>query len=265
MLFALNGVAEELAAESRATTLESGQKSRPLADAENVSDSDQYPEEPVILEVRPYVWDPKTREYRIPHYKYRRDRFGIYGQVGIVQYRPEIVRRQKTVMNDTTQYNGTVPSTMDVQISPRLSTRLGTISLDLGYSEYNIRAVDGSSANLFASMPRAGLTILLDTIWDEPYFVPYIFGGAFQAQYNQRDARTGRGDSKISGPSGFYGAGALIQLNWLDMDQSGIAYDEIGLENTFLFVEHRAYLSTSAGAADFGSESNLAGGLRLEF
>jgi hypothetical protein len=55
-----------------------------------------------------------------------------------------------------------------------------------------------------------------------------------------------------------------IQLNWLDETSASIAYDETGLENTFLFAEGRSFV-LAGNVPNLSSEIQWGAGLRLEY
>ena len=227
----------------------------------------KYPDEPVVVESRPYVWDKSKDRFRLPYYRYRKSRWGLYVQGGVQKYNPSAVRNKRTLRDRATNYEGTVPDTFEVQISPRLDIRVGTIAFDVGYSSYSIQATDGSAANLSVSLPRVGATFLFDTLFKEPYVVPYASLGFFQAQYNQSDSGTeGQPATGTSPISSYFSIGLLLQLNWIDSEQAALAFDELGLENSYIFGEYRTYTGPDGiDTRGLASDETLAFGLRLEF
>ena len=229
---------------------------------------DEYPDDPVVVESRPYVWDPDTRSLKVPPYRERRSWLGMYISGGIVLFTPQIVLDKLTIGGHPTMYSETIPTTSEVQISPRWGTKFGSLALDLAYAEYRINSTDGSGSDLTLSLPRVGLTFLLDTLAPEPYAVPYVSAGVYRGDYKQKDgvvgSQTYEGSTSIVP---YFALGVLGQLNWLDKSEADQAFDEVGLENLFIFAEGRSYSSSSGSEGDpnIGSSTVLAAGVRCEF
>lgn len=153
-------------------------------------------------------------------------------------------------------------------------------SLYVGY-KYNLPFM-GVETSLFYGMgglidARIGETIdldvkkygvkfagYLDSIFKEPYFVPY---GAVQIQFW---GITEKGQSLEFNRSTGYTIGlqlgALIQLNWVEPETALFALNESGLNNTFLDVFMQQYGDTSdATDPKLASEFNWGLGIRLEY
>jgi hypothetical protein len=92
--------------------------------------------------------------------------------------------------------------------------------------------------------------------------VPYASAGAYVVYYEEKLA-----SQKVGGntsPGLYYAGGLAIQLNWLDETSASIAYDETGLENTFLFAEGRSFV-LAGNVPNLSSEIQWGAGLRLEY
>jgi hypothetical protein len=124
-------------------------------------------------------------------------------------------------------------------------------------------AKNNTTGATLTATPITGTVILaLDRLFKEPYIVPYGYGGVYTVIYKESE-----GGLSVSGNSGMapvVGGGLMFQLDWIDYDGNDYAYNEYGLENTYLYVEGRTFIKSSTGA-DFSTPLQLAGGLRLEF
>ncbi len=143
------------------------------------------------------------------------------------------------------------------------------ISLGLGGSYY---LSTFAGAELEMLVPSAKLTVYLDTLFDEPYIVPYASAGYSYFQFNETDALTGL---EYSGAADnfFVSAGVLFQLDWLDPIADKIAYIDNGIENTFIYAEMRTYLDSGIKGiyedadviGDFSSLTHFGAGVKVEF
>ncbi len=122
----------------------------------------------------------------------------------------------------------------------------------------------GESVSLRLAKKTLRFGLLFDSIWPEPYIVPYFQGDVYQMDFLESDIPGVAGLTGSTGIGFGYTAGVLLQLNWLDADQSSRALVQSGLNNTFLdlFI---AQSMKPAGAFDFSSKINLGAGIKLEF
>jgi hypothetical protein len=124
--------------------------------------------------------------------------------------------------------------------------------------------------------------LYLDTLFSEPYFVPYVEGEVYTFNWLEEAKNTPEDILPYgsTAPAFAFRFGGLIQLNWLDPDSAFTAMQTSGLENTFLDI-FVSYYSPSSQAfdggntagweygngkdPDFTSEYNFGAGLKLEF
>ncbi|MCC6276696.1 MAG: hypothetical protein IT289_02130 [Oligoflexia bacterium] len=117
-------------------------------------------------------------------------------------------------------------------------------------------------STITVSPATATVSLYLDNFFNEPYVVPYGFGGMYTVFYKESV-----GGLSVSGNSPFapvVGGGLMFQMDWIDNDGNDYAYNEYGLENTYLYVEARMFLDPGSGP-DFSTPLQLGGGMKLEF
>lgn len=130
---------------------------------------------------------------------------------------------------------------------------------------YEYTPVQDIDSELEITKMGASFSYLLDTLFAEPYVVPYIEGQIVQLNWQEStvdlEAKSGTTDF-----STVFTVGALIQLNWLDPASSLEANKNSGLENTYLDLFVSQY-QASSGEDDpnFETDFNFGAGLRFEF
>lgn len=245
--------------ELRAQEPEAPLKSLDLENAELV-----YPAS-VELESSVYHSNPEKRcncsfNYLKP-YTERRPTVGFNLSVGYSSYSPLDYKPDFVVNNTFENYFGAAESPLvEATLGPKLNMSLGSIALDLGAGYYNNENRD--LGNLKLIPVRAGVTYALDNLAKDPIFVPYGSVGGYMIYYEEKLA-----SQKVGGntaPGLYYAGGLAIQLNWLDETSASIAYDETGLENTYLFVEGRSFV-LAGNLPNLSSEIQWGAGMRLEY
>lgn len=187
----------------------------------------------------------------------------LYSMYEPINYTSEIV---PTVFEEYYE-SGDVPlSGIGLEVKRNFS--FGAISLGGSVAYYSTEAVlDDAQLTLIA--PSLKATLYLDTLFKEPYVVPYASFGYTYFSYTE-DYEDTVEIIEVSGETdNFYiSFGLEFQLDWLDKPADISAYNS-GLENTFIFVEGRMYLDQGIIRAqedpDFSTDLYLAAGLRLEF
>jgi hypothetical protein len=155
---------------------------------------------------------------------------------------------------------------LELYISKKYNASLGSIGLEAAYGMYRNKADDATFGvnSLNLQTLRAGARLTLNGLMYDPVFAPYVGGGVYTAFYKEDNFSVASGGNTQAAP--YYYIGALLQLNWLDRKAAAEAYVESGIENTFIFIEMRKYVASSAVQdPDFGTDFNLNAGLNLEF
>ena len=92
----------------------------------------------------------------------------------------------------------------------------------------------------------------------------YVLGGVYANVFSEKQSAVAFKGNTQAAP--YFGAGINFQLNWLERGKAEDAYWEYGLENTYLYVEGRQFVSSgSAQDPDFGTSFQLAAGAKVEY
>lgn len=104
----------------------------------------------------------------------------------------------------------------------------------------------------------------LETLFREPYVVPYV-SGVIQV-WGIEESGASLAFSRSTAYTFGFGAGLLFQLNWLDPAAALLALNESGLSNTYLDVFVQQYGDTvDANDPVLSTDFNWGAGIRLEY
>jgi len=197
-------------------------------------------------------------------YRQRRDHFGSY--VGVQSgtyipknYTPDFVSSQ--LFED--YFDSKQFSLIEGVFTFKWNSPLGSIGATATAGSF--KATSKNTRGTLSTNPiTAGLSFFLDTLFKEPYVVPYATGGAYTVFYKETLA-----DQSVEGRTPyrpFYAAGLAFQLDWIDEGAHMDSYKDFGLENTYLFVEARQFMRTSdTDNPDFSTAMHFNAGLKFEF
>ena len=119
-----------------------------------------------------------------------------------------------------------------------------------------------STLNLYPV--RLGVTLALDAISREPWFVPYVSGGLYEIFFKESLAGSSFHGNTQAAP--YIHGGIALCLDWIDRHAARIAYRDSGIESSFLLLEARKqFASTVNRDPDFSNDVSFAAGLRVEF
>lgn len=199
-------------------------------------------------------------DYGVP-YRQRRSDWGFTFQVGFSQYEPLDYRPDFAAGRTFDNYYGSSQLPLiEAAFATKYNMAFGSIALEAGAGNYsNSEGLNGTS--LSVTPARAGLILYLDTLFDEPYVVPYGGGGAAMAWYSETVA-----SQKVAGNTGlgaYYVFGLAFQMDWLDpnADRNG---QQDGLENTFAYIEGRGFSMNGGRVAELSNPLALGAGIRIE-
>lgn len=141
-----------------------------------------------------------------------------------------------------------------------------SIGVDPSFAFGSVNGTDGLGLDRSLSLTRYGLgfSLILDTLTQEPWIVPY---GEIQplifswSEESDSEEKSGTSDVTFA-----YRAGLLIQLNKLDERAARSALVNYGLDNTFLDIFiHQHMTSESSSDVDLQSALSYGAGVKLEF
>lgn len=230
-------------------------------------------EELVEVEVPPRAILFDQENNKIPYSK-RKDPWGITFSIGANQYKPENYLSAYVTRSVDDDFGKPQDPGADISFGVAKNFSFGSFALEAGASYYQNRADDtnGLQHTLTITPVRFQATLTIDSFMANPYFAPYIFAGAYEMIYKEEEITPSSNATQVitegeTAVDVFYGIGLLLQLNWLDDRSANEAFISHGLENAYIYLEARTFLSPgeTEDTPDFGSGFNLGAGLKLEF
>ncbi len=207
------------------------------------------------------------KEQEINYDRPYRDRRSLWGFVFALQSESGALSEYSSTLTNMTysQMFGGKFQTIELHLSAKLNTRLGSLSLGVGAGGGTVKD-NRSGQDLALDLGKKSVSALfyLDTIFPEPYLVPY--GGVVAVSWsaNLKNSAT----NVISTSPVLVGSqvGALIQLNWMESSVARNAYASSGVESTYLDVFLAQYPgSTSENSPNLKFVSSWGAGLRVEY
>lgn len=208
--------------------------------------------------------DDESISYLKP-YRERRSSWGTFVAVGYSAYSPDDYNPSFVIDSFSGYYGNAETPLIELTVTPKKNFSFGSLGLDIGVGYYVNSAPDSSQLSVIPV--RLGLLLSLDTLFSEPYVVPYATIGGYTMLYRESFASQAVSGNTLVGV--YYSAGLKLQLDWIDQDGDNASYDENGMENTFLFLEAKSYMTSSSSEPDLGSPAedpfSLGAGFVLEF
>jgi hypothetical protein len=203
---------------------------------------------------------------RIAPYQQRRGRLGSYGSLGYSWVSFDNYQPQFSADSFGDAYGR--GNMLDISLGIKINWPAISIGFEAGLGNYatssSASALVPSELNL--TQLRLGGRVIADGLFAEPWVAPYACAGLYVMRFSE--TASGVGFDGNTSPAAYFCGGALFQINWIEPETSIIAYNEQGLENTFVFLEARMLASSEFeddSNVDFGTSPFLTVGLNLEF
>lgn len=149
----------------------------------------------------------------------------------------------------------------------KFNTSLGSLAAGIEYGSGSLYLPADNGENTSMDLTKEGLymSLYLDSIFSEPYVVPYGTFNVFRLTYSEAVDGKGTYDGTTDFMMG-YTLGALFQLNWLDKESARTGLRDSGIQNTYVDVYVSSYMpSIDDLDPNFETEFDLGVGLRVEF
>lgn len=158
-------------------------------------------------------------------------------------------------------------SLVQLGLNYKYNFTLGSLNLGIGYGHGSL--LDdriGDERTIALDKSSASIQFLLDNLMREPYFVPYVGASIFNFKINEYVKSTDQTYEMTSSYGNSFTVGFLIQLSWMERETSRLAYQENGIENTYLDVFWTQYENPNEDPdPSIQSDLNWGAGLRVEF
>lgn len=233
------------------------------------AEASPQPDEGLWVEVEPTNLLPSdiTGVYYLVPYRNRREKWGHNLNIGYSSYHPVNYEPAYLQANYDDVYPSAKFPLVEITYTFKRNLGFGTVGVDVGAGMYKATAAQdsGITSDLELIPVRLGMSFALDTIYFEPYVVPYVGGGAYTVFYKEKmTAENSHGGNTLVAP--YYSLGVAFQLNWVDRESARVSYLDSGIENTFLYLEARKFMaSQAANDPDFSTGFDWGAGVRLEF
>jgi hypothetical protein len=204
-------------------------------------------------------------------YKDRKSDFALTFSLNVEQVYPSSFRSKIDGNVYETLFGTSSIEIYQGKIGMKYNTSLGGLEAGFlgGYGQIQdgriaLITLTDTDSNLEITKMGAYGSLVVDTIFSEPYVAPYIEGQLYSYDWLE-SAKSGESESGVTELSYGFSVGALFQLNWLDPRSAFTAREDYGLDNTYLDLFVSYYSAAGSEDPDFSSELNYGFGLKLEF
>jgi hypothetical protein len=206
------------------------------------------------------------QEYRLQPYRERRPRWGVavgvdYSTYTPASYQPDFV----TLPFDQVYHSASMPM-VDLTFVVKRNLDWGSLGGEVSVGVYQSDSFDPNvvDSTLHLYPVHLGGIFFLDMIAPEPYVVPYISGGAYTMIFKEQTTGTSKNGNTQVAP--YVNGGVQLQLDWIDRKAARVAYEDSGIESSYLTLEVRKLMKSSAEKdPDFSDSVTFAAGVRVEF
>lgn len=210
----------------------------------------------------------RTNERIYYPYKQRQHQWGFSFSLGAENVNYPGLISQFDEKSFETLYGSSGSPMLNLELGPRYNMSWGSLALLAGYGLLDI-ADDRSGADDELTVQRYSATAVfyLDNLWSEPYFVPYIGGGIWMADYSELRGAFPDQASNTSTDIGYhYRMGALLGLDWIEPESTLKSRRETGMKAMFVNVyASSSFMSESKPDPDLENELDLGASLVFEF
>gem|GEM_PF-1135850 len=223
-----------------------------------------------LVDVDPsYVETTRTSSgYELVPFKQRRGKWGQQVSIGYSSYIPSYYASEFVAYDYKTAYGDQADLPLiEAQYTFKRNFSFGSVGLEAGAGIFqNSSALANSDRTLQLIPVRLGVTVILDGIFSKPYIAPYGSVGAYTMIF--KETQVGQ-DNEYGGntqAAPYYTLGLQLNLDWLDPVASRQGFEESGIQATFVYVEARQFLESSAARdRDFSNDIEPNAGIRVEF
>jgi hypothetical protein len=165
---------------------------------------------------------------------------------------------------------------LSLELGPKYNTRLGSFALLFGYgylsaASTRIRVETDPRYSVEAKITYSRYTATglyyLDMLFEEPYLIPYVGAGIWQANITETSGAykniTGHYNSDVGTQ---FKVGALFGLDWIESDAARINRKKSGTQGSFLNIYGiSTFMSEKNALADLENDMDFGASLVIEF
>lgn len=204
-------------------------------------------------------------EYRLVPYRERRGKWGSTVSVGYSSYVPANLESSFVGVGIASPYEEPTMPFIEGQFVYKRNFPFASMGVEIGLGYLSTSATNSPvEPALEIKILRFGGTFAIDSLFAEPWFVPYGSAGLYTVYFDETlSGITFSGSTRVAP---YLSAGALIQLDWIDRRAARISYQDSGTQSTFLYAEGRNMMASSVEQdPDYSSDFHWNAGIRVEF
>lgn len=205
-------------------------------------------------------------EYRLdPYVKRRNDWGGSFG-FGYSTYEPLNMEPSFSNQPYNVVYGRASVGMLEARLGLKRNLAMGSLGGELIVGTYS----NQNSDNLYGApkitlIPvHVGGSFYLDTLNPEPWYVPYISGGAYMMIFREElSGNVDRGNTMVAP---YINGGIAFTLDWIDRHAARVSYESSRVQSSFVYVEARKYFASSEKKdPDFSNSVCFNLGVNVEF
>lgn len=222
-----------------------------------------------LVEVEPRNVIPiqKDGAKKMTAYKDRRTKWGGNFGLSYSTYEPEDFISDGSSQDFETVFQKADVPLIELSFGFKRNFSLGSAGIDFALGYYQVESIDLNIVDSTVTlMPlRMGFNFTMDNVWTEPIIAPYVSVGMYVMKYDEENNDSGATTKGTTDPALYFTGGVLFQLDWIERIEARVAYQESGIENSFLFAEARVFEKSSNDLDPNFESFHITGGLKLEF
>ncbi len=230
-------------------------------------DPQKLAEDHMVFVEPDYVSKVKVDDvYGLVPYLERRPRWGKIFSLGYCNYEPVNLETNFTQYLYGDVYGPPSVPLLELEFAIKRNWDFGSLGGELSFGGFDNSNSDPEyvSSTLTVIPVRVGAIFSFDTVMTNGLIAPYFAGGVYTMIYKES-----LGDNSLKGNTliaPYFIGGVAMGLDWLDRKASRIAFQDSGIQRSYVYLDIRKYFaSASPKDPDFSSDLNWGAGIRVEF
>jgi hypothetical protein len=219
----------------------------------------------VTVEPDNIIQAAENGRYLLKPYLERRGDWGATVSIGASSYTPVNYQPDFLVGEFGDVYHFPSVPMIELTVVAKRNLTIGSVGAEVGVGFYSNDSANEDVDSTLQLIPiRLGASYMMDALSSEPYFAPYISGGAYIMLYKESDpSRSLSGNTQVAP---YVRGGIAFSLDWIDRDAARISYEDSGIQKTYAYLE-ASKMFAAGGTADPDFEDDISFGLgfRVEF
>lgn len=205
-------------------------------------------------------------EYKLVPYRDRRPAWGITVGIGYESYEPVNYEPNYAPVDYYDDLYGSPSLPMvEFQFAVKRNFGSGSLGVELGASRFeNSKSGELVASTLSLTCVRLGVIYSLDAMSADPMWAPFVTGGMYTMLYKESlQGNSFNGNSMVAP---YVSGGVAMSLHWIDKSASRLAFEDSGIQRSYLYADVRTFIASSSKKdPDLSSDFNWGAGLKLEF